>query len=56
MIHWFFENEPKVIRYKCCLCDVYYNGHIQMQNHNDSKRHINIMRHWGLVQNDDKIK
>jgi hypothetical protein len=27
-----------------------------MQNHNDFKRHINIMRHRGLVQSDDKMK
>ncbi len=27
-----------------------------MQNHNDFKRHINIMRHWGLIQSDDKMK
>jgi hypothetical protein len=56
MIHWLFDNEPKAIGYKCCLCDVYYNGHTQMQNHNDFKRHINIMRHQGLVQSDDKMK
>lgn len=32
------------------------NGHTQMQNHNDSTRHINIMRHQGLVQSNDKMK
>lgn len=56
MIHWLFDNEPKVIRYKCCLCAVYYNGHTQMKNHNDLKRHINIIMHRGLVQSNDKMK
>jgi hypothetical protein len=32
------------------------NGHTQMQIHNDSTRHINIMRHQGLAQSNDKMK
>jgi hypothetical protein len=56
MFHWLFNNEPKVIKYRCLLCYVCCNGHIQVQNHNDSKRHTDIMKHWVLVQSDDKMK
>ncbi len=56
MFHSLFNSEPKVIKYRCLLCDVCCNEHTQVKNHNDSKRHTNIMKHWGLIQSDDKMK
>jgi hypothetical protein len=35
MFHWLFNSEPKVIKYRCLLCDVCCNEHTQVKNQNN---------------------
>jgi hypothetical protein len=44
---------PHVVMFTCLLCSIDYNGHVQLIDHNQSKKHKTTLHQRGLVVTHD---
>ncbi len=46
---------PHVVMFKCLLCSISYNGHMQLVYHNQLKKHKTTLRQRGLTETHDMM-